>query len=184
MSKELQTKMEAASVALVQREYLKCERLCMESMAIAFAANDFDTYARILLPLQESRRLRRQTAEDAGVFVVDEKMDAGAILDAYGVGCLVLVRPVYGEGDLDALKGLRDERGSFVEAILLDGDEIKHDALKAQFLAELERLGDEAIAGVGDLVGVERVKALEGVVAKVGDHEKAHQRLADAARAV
>ena len=53
------------------------------------------------------------------------------------------------------------------------------------FLDATEALGDAAIASVrAPLGGVERVAALEALLACVPDHEKLHQRLADAARAL
>jgi hypothetical protein len=64
--------MEEASCALVARQYFQTERLCLEALNAANAVHDYERMARILLPLQEARRLKRQLAYDAGnVTLVD-----------------------------------------------------------------------------------------------------------------
>ena len=53
------------------------------------------------------------------------------------------------------------------------------------FVAASEALGDAALAAVSAEVGsLERVEQLERLVAAVGDHEKLHQRLNEAVRAM
>lgn len=69
--------MTRAGEALVGRHYFETERLCVEAMTLAFQFQDFERMARITLPLQESRRLKRQLAADAGmVAIVDGEMPA------------------------------------------------------------------------------------------------------------
>lgn len=63
--RSIDANMELASAKLVERDYFTCEKLCAESLAAAFAARDYQQMARILMPLQEARRQRRQLAEDA-----------------------------------------------------------------------------------------------------------------------
>ena len=173
--------MEEASDALAKMEYLRCEKLCLEGLKLARDEKDYDTYARILMPLQEARRQRRQAAEDAGVFLVTgEKLSAEGILDAYPEGCLILQSDTYTEEDLHAVRELACEKGLLVEVLLVTGKD-----LLAMFLQQMESQGDEALAQVDSkLTGDALIDALQGVIEKVGDHEIAHQRLKDAAKAI
>lgn len=59
--------MEQASRALVARRYFETERLCVEALDAAHVAQDYDRMARILLPLQEARRHKRDQAIDTGI---------------------------------------------------------------------------------------------------------------------
>lgn len=80
--------MERASTALVHRRYFECEKVCVEALSLAHQYQDFERMARICLPLQESRRLKRQMAADLGVVtVIDAEMPA-----RMRAGCY-LVRP-------------------------------------------------------------------------------------------
>ena len=56
--------MEQASRALVRMNYLACEQLCLQALTLARQAQDWPTYGRVLLPLQESRRHRRMIAAE------------------------------------------------------------------------------------------------------------------------
>lgn len=58
--------MEEASRALVGWRYFECQRLCEDALGKAHSVRDYDRMARVLMPLQESRRLIRQLAVDAG----------------------------------------------------------------------------------------------------------------------
>jgi len=63
--------MEQASEALVLRDYHRCEHLCLEALASALAMRNFERMSRIVMPLQEARRQKRQVAESSGrLFVV------------------------------------------------------------------------------------------------------------------
>lgn len=65
ISQRIDELMEKASQALVQRRYFQCERLCLEALSAAHGDRDYARMARIVLPLQESRRLKVQLALDA-----------------------------------------------------------------------------------------------------------------------
>lgn len=67
--------MEQGSKALVQRKYFLAERLCFEALGHAHQQADYERMARILLPLQEARRQKRDMAIDSGhVVVLDGQM--------------------------------------------------------------------------------------------------------------
>ncbi|MHC4996015.1 MAG: hypothetical protein ACYTGQ_13285, partial [Planctomycetota bacterium] len=67
---QIDTLMEEASEALAHTDYFRCEKRCLQALALARDDNDYERYARILLPLQEARRLRRQAAADAGTYIL------------------------------------------------------------------------------------------------------------------
>src|SRR5688572_26509938 len=91
---KVDTLMEAASRALVQRRYFDCERLCMEAMERAFIAADYERMARILLPLEEARRQKRDLAFDSReVHLVDRLVPTGRNLRP---GCYLVAPPRVG----------------------------------------------------------------------------------------
>lgn len=77
--------MEQASEALVLRDYHTCEHLCLEALASALAMRNFERMSRIVMPLQEARRQKRQVAESSGrLFVVGRTPPSEAEL-AHGI---------------------------------------------------------------------------------------------------
>ncbi len=106
--------MERASRALVERKYFEAERLCLEAMEKAHAESDYERMARVVLPLQEARRQKRDLAVDAGrVFVIDSEVPAPDTLEA---GCYLVKPPRVGlDGRL--LREMADRRE--VPAIVL-----------------------------------------------------------------
>lgn len=172
--------MEAASVALVERRYLDCERLCRDAVTIARRAGDYERLGRIMLPLQECRRQRRQIAAEHGVTVLGgaTRRPPEQIIDDHPRGCLLLTDPPYQAADATALRTLARERGLMVEVLLLD-----QPGLVAAFERAAEDRGDAAIARLAGEPGPERVvETLLDELDAIGDHEKAHQRVAEAAR--
>jgi hypothetical protein len=86
--------MEDASVALVQRKYFTAERLSADALRSALSAEDFERAARICMPLQEARRLKRQLAVDAHrIDVVSEPVTEGMTLRP---GCYIVCPPRVG----------------------------------------------------------------------------------------
>ena len=73
--------MEQASEALVQRRYFECEKIAADALRRALGVMDFDRVARITLPLQEARRQIRDLAVDSGNLVnVTGEVPTGAAL--------------------------------------------------------------------------------------------------------
>lgn len=171
--------MEQASEALARMHYIRCERLCLEALQLARQGGDFDLYARILLPLQEARRQRRQTALDAGVVVLTRKQEPlDRVLDDHRAGCLLLVGPPFDEADEQALRQTALDRELLVEVLRLD-----QARLQSTFEHEMEVLGDAELAKVSSKQPLlDQLDALADVLHRVGDHEIAHQRLAEVAR--
>lgn len=86
--------METASRALVMRRYFACERTCLEALERAFIAGDYERMSRILLPLEEARRQKRDLAVDTGqAFLVDGEVPTGRALRP---GCYLVAPPRVG----------------------------------------------------------------------------------------
>jgi hypothetical protein len=86
--------MELASVALVERRYFDAERLAADALARAFTVLDYERMTRILLPLEEARRHKRDAAAEAGhVAVVSSQLPTGRGLRA---GCYLVSPPRVG----------------------------------------------------------------------------------------
>ncbi|MGE3108034.1 MAG: hypothetical protein AB7G11_00155 [Phycisphaerales bacterium] len=97
--------MERASRALVRRRYFEAERLSLEGLRAAHAAWDFERMSRVVLPLEEARRQKRDMAFDAEyVGVVDDALPEGERLRA---GCYLVCPPRVG-ADGRTLRDLAD----------------------------------------------------------------------------
>lgn len=177
---EIDAIMERASEALVAMDYLTCERLCEQALGLARRADDFERYARILLPLQESRRQRRQIAEEHGtaVFAGPDVEEPGVILKHQPTGCILLLDPPYTADDAAAVRAAARDNEQMVEVLLLD-----QKALTAAFLKALEDRGDGLLASIpSGAAPIEKLDAIAARLHELGDHEIAHQQLAQAAR--
>ena len=136
--------MERASALLEATNYLPCEAACVQALELARQDGDYDRIARIMMPLQEARRQRRQIAEDAGVFVLTgHHRKPEEILDKHPAGCLLLTDPPYTAEDEQALRALARQRNCFVEIQRMDRCE-----LRSAFLAGLEQRGDALLARI------------------------------------
>lgn len=119
----LQQLCEEGSELLIQTRYLEAERTLAEAERRAWAARDWDTLARLYMPLQEARRQRRQRCgEGVAVFDLvadnpDDVPDAAHILARYPHGQLL----VAGWGDVRPaveVRRLAADRGVYVESFL------------------------------------------------------------------
>jgi hypothetical protein len=95
MSQDLTSIMDRASAALLAMDYLSCESSCLAGLTMARASADWDTYARALLPLQESRRQRRMIAAEGRVRLgfTNESPDDASVMDTLKAGCVLLTPP-------------------------------------------------------------------------------------------
>lgn len=216
----LDAKMEAASRALVAMDYLACERWSVEALAEARAAEDWAYYARILLPLQESRRQRRMIAAEGTIRLGAAGLDGhpATWLERLNPGCIVLTHPRTPDEarqlqqaareqrrHVEVLYAARGEQAWTVQTFegpratatmpapppettdrwLSDPADGRRQDASRWFMEATEKLGDALIASVADAEGTpQRVDALERALAGMTDHEKLHQRLAEAASAL
>lgn len=100
--------MEKASRELVAGDYFAAERDCVSALDKAFIAGDYHRMARIILPLQEARRQKRDLAFDSGaVYLVTGEIPSGKSLRA---GCYMVAPPRVGV-DGRALREAADRKG-------------------------------------------------------------------------
>lgn len=221
-SETLDELMDRASHALVETRYFEAERQCVEAFRMARRTGDFERAGRIVLPLLEARRQKRQLAVDAarerGVVLVHRvdslagSIEPGCYLicppaiglearmlreraDSQQVPTFVLARepitrtgliPIVGVGRISVRARILPIRvdPATGEGIDLSSADAESDQMLRWFEHAGEALGDAGIATVDvqehpawradDLI--DRLEA-------VPDHEKLHQRLAEACRA-
>lgn len=82
--------MEQASAALAGLRYFEAERLADEALHRAWQVSDFERMARMVLPLQEARRQKRQAAVDAGYAAVLHRLPRRLVQ----AGCYLLQPPL------------------------------------------------------------------------------------------
>lgn len=88
----LNEKMEEASAALAAGDYFQCEQIAAKAMQAAFAKEDWESVARIAMPLQEARRQRRLLAIDANrIWVFEKSPPSGE--EPLESGCYVICAP-------------------------------------------------------------------------------------------
>lgn len=71
--------MERAERALLATRYVEAERLCRRALERARRRRDYGRMARILMPLQEARRQKRQLASDADRRALVSRRTGGSI---------------------------------------------------------------------------------------------------------
>lgn len=199
--------MEEASEALAAGRYIDCERTAVEALHHAHRAGDYERMARILLPLQEARRQRRQQAADVKkVARIRSYSELEALLTGakpIKPGCYLLEPPLVGvDGRELREKALADGVPVFVlvrEPLTKLGQwpivEVGPVTVRtrvappkridvAWMMRAGEVLGDSALATVDPLEGpADRVDHLMDLLSAVVDHEKLHQALEEACRA-
>jgi hypothetical protein len=73
----MDTLMERASRALEATRYFEAERLCTQALLRAYLRREYERMSRILMPLQEARRQKRQLATDAGAARIMARLPDG-----------------------------------------------------------------------------------------------------------
>ena len=86
--------MELAEKALRAGRWFEAERLAHRALTLARRSEQWDTMARVTLPLQEARRLRREQALDSRRVVIVE--DAVHDTDTVKPGCYLIQPPLVG----------------------------------------------------------------------------------------
>lgn len=114
---------EAGQHKLLSTDYLGAEKLLTRAELLAWNARDWDTLARVYMPLQETRRQRRQRCGEGVIRLdlvettADASMDPLDIVSRYPHGQLL----VAGLGSIDqavSVRRLASERGLYLEAFL------------------------------------------------------------------
>ena len=119
----LQALCEAGSERLTRMDYLGAEAALAEAEAHAWSLRDWDTLARLYMPLQEARRQRRQRCGEGVVALdlvaagPDDHLDGRRVVENYPHGQLL----VAGWGSIEPaveVRRLQAEHGLFVETFL------------------------------------------------------------------
>src|SRR3954470_23344955 len=117
---DLQSLCELGQEELMRMEYLAAERTLERAERMAWDARDFDTLARLYMPLQETRRQRRQRCGEGIVCLdliaqsKDDHVDGRHVVENFPHGQLL----VAGWGSIDAalrVRQLQREHDLFVE---------------------------------------------------------------------
>jgi hypothetical protein len=192
--------MERASRALLATDYFEAEHLCLAALEKAFQCNDFERMSRIVMPLQESRRQRRQQAADTGrVFVVSKTLPRASEIQS---GMYLVEPPLIGR-QAKTLREMAERRrvpviviarepltrlGKWPIVAVGDGprmptsirtyvDPPKMPPTAEWFLRTNELLGDAAILKVKSGPAAWRADELMHFLDAHPDHEKLHQAL-------
>ncbi len=115
--------MESAIQALAVMDYARCEALCVSALGQARADRDWIMVRRVLLPLQEARRLKRQIATD-GLILLGTPTRVGeleALIADERCGCIVLTRP-YAAKDAAQLDELIRRSHRAIEVLFADSE--------------------------------------------------------------
>jgi hypothetical protein len=120
---DVQSTCERGQELLMQTKYLEAEAALVAAEAEAWAHKDFDTLARLYMPLQEARRQRRQRCGE-GVVALDllaqgpaDHVDGRRVVENYPHGQLL----VAGWGTIEPaleVRRLQAEHGLYVETFL------------------------------------------------------------------
>ncbi|HEY7087719.1 MAG TPA: hypothetical protein VH518_06485 [Tepidisphaeraceae bacterium] len=107
---KLQQLCEEGQQQLMRMEYLPSEATLVEAEKIALSLNDYDTLARLYMPLQESRRQRRQRCGEGIVCLdlissgPDDRVDGRHVIENFSHGQLL----VAGWGTIDPAMKVRE----------------------------------------------------------------------------
>lgn len=191
--------MTRASEALSQTAYFEAERLANKAIITAFQGNDYEQMARIVMPLQEARRLRVQLALEVGTITIIDEQSVTEGMETKP-GCYLLRPPRVG-ADARRLRiaGFEQENpvavvcheplnmlrlcpivaitpGKSFRATMKPPDPEKPDL--AWFVDAMKAIGDAAIQTI-DLKkpATKRVESLMECLDAIPDHEQLHQVL-------
>jgi len=123
MTATLDDQMETASQALAELDYARCESLCVKALGQARDQSDWVMYQRVLLPLQEARRQKRQAALDGPILLgtPERKGDTEDYFAEIESGCIVLTWP-YTAGDAAALDRFVRDKQRPIEVLYADNE--------------------------------------------------------------
>jgi hypothetical protein len=122
-TERLQELCELGQQQLMRMEYLRAEKLLAEAEALALTAGDFDTLSRLYMPLQESRRQRRQRCGEGTVSLdlistgPDDHVDGRHVVENFPHGQLL----VAGWGSIEPamrVRALQAEHELYLETFL------------------------------------------------------------------
>lgn len=195
--------MSQAEEALRKSRWFEAERHALRALTLARRSENWEAMARIVLPLQEARRLRLGKAFDTKrITIVD---NATQHPEATAPGCYLLQPPLVGS---DArrlrLSALRHEICAAVlcrepmsqrkmwPLVAIGGVTIRVQVQPPKnpkkptldwFIGAMEELGDAAIASIDTGLDLDRqIDCVMACLDSIPDHEKLHQLLGEMCR--
>lgn len=195
--------MTQAESALRAGRWFEAERLAQKALSSARRIESWDAMARIVLPLQEARRLRLSKAFDTKRVAIVESPVHDA--DAVAPGCYLVQPPLVGaDARRLRLAALRQEVFAAVicreplsqlklcpivaigaitiRARVQPPKNIKKPTLE-WFIGAMEALGDAAIEALDSGLDLDRqIDHVLACIDSIPDHEKLHQLLGDMCR--
>ena len=123
MTTTLDNIMEQASQALAELDYPGCETLCLQALSQARERGDWAGYSRVVLPLQEARRQKRQAALDGPIALgtANHTGESNTLIDGLNAGALVVTSPLTPD-DADRLDRTARESGRAIEILFAQPD--------------------------------------------------------------
>lgn len=152
--------MERASAALEKMHYFEAERLALRALVRAHGRFDFERMSRIVLPLQEARRQKRQLAVESGWRALLASMaELGAAREVPMPGCYLLQPPLIAA---DA-RGLREAADAAGVPVLV----VTREPLTLEGKWPVVAVGPGAAGGVSVRARVDPPVSLERVEGRV-----------------
>src|SRR3954464_9151883 len=148
---DLQSLCERGQEELMRMEYLRAEATLARAEQIAWERKDFDTLARLYMPLQEARRQRRQRCGEGVVCLdliaqsPDDRVDGRRVVENYPHGELLVAN----SGSIDAAVQVRELQR-------------QHDLFVETFLAATYPIGDARVVVIVPLPDV-RLPPVDGM---------------------
>ncbi|HWP39597.1 MAG TPA: hypothetical protein VNL70_01635 [Tepidisphaeraceae bacterium] len=134
LARQLQELCDLGHSQLARTEYLRAERTLMQAESLALSLGDFDTLARLYMPLQEARRQRRQYCGEGVVCLdliaagPDDRVDGRRVVENYPHGQLLVAG-----------------WASIQPALEVRRLQLEHELYVETFLAASYPLGDERV---------------------------------------
>lgn len=157
MAPSLQDLCELGSEQLFQTRYLEAEATLARAEQVAWDARDWDTIARLYMPLQESRRQRRQRCGE-GTVALDlvaqgphDNVEGRRVVENFPHGQL-LVAGWHSIAPAVEVRRLQAEHGLYVETFLGAGYAPGGERIIVIAPTEESLLPDQEFATVGELV--------------------------------
>jgi hypothetical protein len=205
-SKRLEAMMSRAEAAMKRSAWFEAERLALKALEAAREVEDFDFIARVCLPLQESRRQRMLMAIDAADGVrIFEHVEPEPVIEPG----IIMVRPPAVAADARRLRiaALQQEVpiivltreptnqlglcpivaiGRITIRVRIEGPKNPEKPTTKWLLSSLEQLGDGALDAIQEHASnpFYRIDSILARLDSMPEHERMHQELAEACRAL
>jgi len=159
LARQLQELCELGQSQLVRTEYLRAEQTLIQAESIALKLGDFDTLARLYMPLQEARRQRRQHCGQGVVCLdliaagPDDRVDGRRVVENYPHGQLLVAG-----------------WASIQPALEVRRLQVEHELYVETFLAASYPVGNERVVAIVPLPPAEPRRTIDDLVKRLPPH--------------